>query len=195
MEENKNIIISANSHLDPIIEVGTEIKLSSFYHDIDKYGVEWVELDGWSKRMIEKMCTNGYTPFSLEIRAMAAAIAVVSTNPAIYRNPFTRFLTYRPSLSAKWLTILFEIYINEGEYVWIRTSRMAEVKDLLESQTVRHPLIDYIENRLDATIMSHYVGWDLVTVMIDKFSPIPRAEWHNKKTAETGLVKFSVINS
>lgn len=176
----KNIIISADTHIDPIIEIGTEIDPRHFYHDVDRYGLKWFELDGWSKRMIEKICNESYTMFSYELRSMAAAMAVVSTKPSIYRNPFTRFLTYHRSISAKWLTILLETYVNEGEFIWIRRSRLLEVKDLLKSNSVNHPLVDYLEDRLDATVMEHYIGWDLVSVMVDKFADISREDWHNK---------------
>lgn len=196
MEEmRKNTIISADTHFDPIIEVGTEIKLSSFYYEIDKYAVPWMELDGWSKRMLEKICTNAYTKFSYELQSMAAAMAVISTNPVIYRSPFTRFLTYRHGLGTKWLTLLFEIYINEGQYIWIRNNRLEQIHQLLMDQSVDNPIVDYLESRIDSAVMEHYVGWDLVSVIIDKFAIIPRGEWHNKKPVETGLVKFSVINS
>lgn len=168
--------------------MGTEFKLASFYEDITRLGVQWVTLDKKYEVLLQNMCDSAYTEFAIELRSVAAAFAVISTDPHMYRNPFTKFLVYRRGLSWKWIKIMLEFYINEGKYIWERNSRKEYVCKFLDERVATHPVLNGIENRIDTIVINHYLGPEMVDMAIDGYAEIKRNDWQNKIERVTGEV-------
>lgn len=171
------------------IEIGMEFKKSNFYDMIDALGIEWISLPRAEKRLITNICDQAATDFACEVRSVAAAFAVISTDPHVYRNPFTKPFVYRRGKAAEWFTILLEMYINEPLYVWEKELRQEEVSDLLKKRFDRHPVLEVLENRIDSIIEAHYLGEEAVDMAVNSFCEIPRNEWRNK----VELVKGEIV--
>lgn len=170
------------------IEMGTEIKLSSFYDDLTKYGIQWEHIDHRYEQMIARMCESAVTDFAIELRSVAAGFAVVSTDSHAYRNPFTKLFVYRRGLAHKWVKIMLEMYINEANYSWDRDCRKKKVSDFLDKRDVHHSLMKYFEDRVDILVNNHYLGPEMVDMAIDGYAEIKRNDWKNKIERVTGEV-------
>lgn len=170
------------------MEMGTEFKLATFYEDIARLGIQWVTLDKKYEVLLQNICDSAYTEFAIELRSVAAAFAVISTDPHMYRNPFTKFLVYRRGLAWKWIKIMLEFYINEGKYIWERNSRKEYVCKFLDERVATHPVLNGIENRIDTIVINHYLGPEMVDAAIDGYAEIKRNDWQNKIERVTGEV-------
>lgn len=170
------------------IEMGTEVKLSTFYDDLAKFGIQWECIDRKYEPMIARMCESAVTDFAIELRSVAAGFAVVSTDSHMYRNPFTKLFVYRRGLAHKWAKIMLEMYINEAKYVWDRNYRKKEVYDFLDKRDVHHSLMKYFEDRVDILVNNHYLGPEMVDMAIDGYAEIKRNDWQNKIERVTGEV-------
>lgn len=183
----KGVSMRNNSNRIENVTIGSEIRLSTFYKDIKSRGISWTYLDDSSRKLIKNICEMSYTSFAYELRAISAAFAVVSTDPHVYRNPFTKFMTYRRSKAADWIIILLEMYINEAN-VWDEYKRIDEVHDMLKTISINHKLVKYLEDRIDMVIENHYLGGDSVDYVIKQFAENPRTDWVNKVERVKGEV-------
>lgn len=177
-----------------VMTYGTEISNpSTFYEDLDKFNISWTTIDRKEEKLIKNMCESAVTDFARELRSVAAAFAVISTDSHMYRNPFTKFLVYRRGIAWRWVEILLEMYINEGRYIWERRARKEEVRDFLNKRVVTHPIMRYLEDRIDECIENHYLGEEMVDMAVDSYTEILRCNWENKIERLKGEVIMHVF--